>query len=112
MLGDLRILAVGAEQAGAPSELLLDTERVALQGLFDMIRRFKVGYDVELHKRTVERGLLSLIGPDARDESPALAGWPRPSTPTRRSRSTASPRSRCAPTSASTCSARPPTPSG
>ena len=30
-----------------------------------MIRRFKVGYDVELHKRTLERGLLSLIGPDA-----------------------------------------------
>ena len=37
-----------------PSELLLDTERVALQALFDMIRRFKVGYDVELHKRTLE----------------------------------------------------------
>ena len=36
-----------------------------MQGLFDMIRRFKVGYEVELHKRTVERGLLSLIGPDA-----------------------------------------------
>ena len=30
-----------------------------------MIRRFKVGYDVELHKRTVERGLLSLIGPES-----------------------------------------------
>ena len=30
-----------------------------------MIRRFKVGYDVELHKRTLERGLLSLIGPGA-----------------------------------------------
>ena len=30
-----------------------------------MIRRAKIGYDVELHKRTVERGLLSLIGPDA-----------------------------------------------
>jgi tRNA-modifying protein YgfZ len=58
MLGDLRILA-------ADGELLLDTERVALQALFDMIRRFKVGYDVELHKRTLERGLLSLIGPDA-----------------------------------------------
>jgi folate-binding protein YgfZ len=29
-----------------------------------------VGYDVELHKRTLERGLLSLIGPEA----PALAG--------------------------------------
>ncbi len=46
-------------------ELLLDTERASLQALFDMIRRFKVGYDVALHKRTLERGLLSLIGPDA-----------------------------------------------
>ena len=65
MLGDLRILAVGDGPSGAPSELLLDTERVALQGLFDMIRRFKVGYDLELHKRTLERGLLSLIGPES-----------------------------------------------
>jgi folate-binding protein YgfZ len=80
MLGDLRILAVGGasatdaadggdaaggEAAASVSELLLDTERVALQGLFDMIRRFKVGYELELHKRTLERGLLSLIGPDA-----------------------------------------------
>jgi folate-binding protein YgfZ len=77
MLGDLRILAVGESehepQDGAPAELLLDTERVALQGLFDMIRRFKVGYEVELHKRTIERGLLSLIGPDAA----ALAGAER-----------------------------------
>jgi folate-binding protein YgfZ len=64
MLGDLRILAVGTP-GEPPSELLLDTERVALQALFDMIRRFKVGYDVELHKRTLERCLLSLIGPDA-----------------------------------------------
>jgi folate-binding protein YgfZ len=61
MLGDLRILAV-ADPAGAV-ELLLDTERAALQGLFDMIRRFKIGYDVELHKRTLETGQLSLIGP-------------------------------------------------
>ncbi|HYM54927.1 MAG TPA: glycine cleavage T C-terminal barrel domain-containing protein [Solirubrobacteraceae bacterium] len=65
MLGDLRILAVGEDAGRAPSELLLDTERSALQALFDMIRRFKVGYDVELHKRTLERGLLSLIGPEA-----------------------------------------------
>jgi folate-binding protein YgfZ len=76
MLGDLRILALGArdgagswdaagDEESAVSELLLDTERVALQPLFDMIRRFKVGYDVELHKRTLERGLLSVIGPDA-----------------------------------------------
>jgi folate-binding protein YgfZ len=59
MLGDLRVLDAG-------DELLLDCERVALQDLFNMIRRYKLGRDVELHKRTVERGLLSLIGPDAR----------------------------------------------
>jgi len=63
MLGDLRILALAGHDGGL--ELLLDTERSALQALFDMIRRFKVGYDVELHKRTLETGLLSLIGPDA-----------------------------------------------
>jgi folate-binding protein YgfZ len=60
MLGDLRVLDAGAE-------LLLDTERVALQELFNMIRRFSIGYDVELHKRTIERGLVSLIGPAADD---------------------------------------------
>jgi folate-binding protein YgfZ len=59
MLGDLRILDAG-------DELLLDCERVALQELFTMIRRYKLGRDVELHKRTLERGLLSLVGPDAR----------------------------------------------
>jgi folate-binding protein YgfZ len=65
MLGDVRILATGEDADDAPAELQLDTERAALQELFDMIRRFKVGYDVELHKRTVERGLLSLIGPES-----------------------------------------------
>lgn len=63
MLGDLRVLDAGGE-------LLLDTERVALQGLFNMIRRFRVGYEVQLHKRTLERSLLSLVGPRAT----ALAG--------------------------------------
>jgi len=58
MLGDVRILDTG-------EELLLDTERVALQALFNMIRRFSLGYDVTLHKRTLERGLISLIGPGA-----------------------------------------------
>lgn len=81
MLGDLRILdagSVGGRISGQDSdsdpnsdadssgeELLLDTERVALQTLFDMIRRFKIGYELQLHKRTVESGLLSLIGPEA-----------------------------------------------
>jgi tRNA-modifying protein YgfZ len=65
MLGDLRILLVGAGEPGATAGLLLDTERVCLQALFDMIRRYKVGYRMELHKRTLERGLLSLLGPDA-----------------------------------------------
>ena len=58
MLGDVRILDAG-------SELLLDTERVALQELFNMIRRFSIGYDVQLHKRTLESGLVSLLGPRA-----------------------------------------------
>ncbi|MGH2835539.1 MAG: YgfZ/GcvT domain-containing protein [Solirubrobacteraceae bacterium] len=56
MLGDLRVL-------DTDEELLLDTERVALQPLFNMIRRYSLGYDVALHKRTLEWGLLSLIGP-------------------------------------------------
>src|SRR5881409_2422037 len=60
MLADLRVLDTG-------DELWLDTERVALQSLFDMIRRFKIGYAVDLHKRTLEGGLISLIGPRARE---------------------------------------------
>jgi folate-binding protein YgfZ len=68
MLGDLRILDAGGE-------LLLDTERVALQELFNMIRRYKVGYQVELHKRTLERGLLSLIGPTS-DQVAGTEGLP------------------------------------
>jgi folate-binding protein YgfZ len=47
-------------------ELWLDCERSVLQELFNMIRRYKLGLDVELHKRTLECGLLSLIGPGAR----------------------------------------------
>src|SRR3954449_12262994 len=43
MLGDVRVLDLG-------SELWLDTERISLQALFDMLRRALVGYDVQLHK--------------------------------------------------------------
>jgi folate-binding protein YgfZ len=69
MQGDLRVLDFG-------HELWLDCERVALQDLFNMIRRYKLGLDVELHKRTLERGLMSLIGPDAR----RIAGGDLPQT--------------------------------
>ncbi len=58
MLGDLRTL-------DAEDELLLDTERASLQELFNMIRRFSIGYELQLHKRTLERGLFSLVGPAA-----------------------------------------------
>ena len=59
MLGDLRVLDAGGE-------VLLDCERSALQGLFNLLRRATLGRDAELHKRTLQRGLLSLIGPGAR----------------------------------------------
>ena len=59
MLTDLRVLDLG-------DELLLSCERAGLQELFNMIRRYKLGSDVELHKRTIEMGELSLIGPEAR----------------------------------------------
>ncbi len=68
MLGDLRVLRVGGE---AP-ELHLDCERVALQALFDQLRRAAVGWQAELEKRTLQEALFSLIGPTAR----AVAGAP------------------------------------
>jgi folate-binding protein YgfZ len=73
MLGDLRVLAT--EQ-----ELLLDTERCALQALFDTIRRFSVGYRVQLHKRTLQSALLSMIGPATDEKIVATlgTGWTLP----------------------------------
>ena len=66
MLADLRVIDTG-------EELLLLCERSALQALFDALRRFNIGFDAELHKRTLERGLLSLIGPGV-DALPGLRG--------------------------------------
>jgi len=63
MLGDLRVLAT-------ERELLVDMERCALQPIFDAIRHGLVGYDAELHKRTLETSLFSLLGPQSR----AIAG--------------------------------------
>jgi folate-binding protein YgfZ len=60
MLGDLRVLRTPA------GELLLDTERAGLQEVFNVLWRGRIGYDVEIHKRTLETGLLSLVGPHAR----------------------------------------------
>jgi folate-binding protein YgfZ len=55
---------------------LLDTERVGLQALFDAIRQLRIGYRAELHKRTLERSLISLIGPRSEElvgDPPAAA---------------------------------------
>ena len=58
MLADLRVIDSG-------SELWLDTERAGLQALFDNLRRGAVGWQAELHKRTLQQALLSLVGPHA-----------------------------------------------
>jgi tRNA-modifying protein YgfZ len=55
MLGDLRVLDLG-------DELLLDCERVALQPVFNVLWRGRVGLAVEIHKRTLQMGLLSVVG--------------------------------------------------
>jgi tRNA-modifying protein YgfZ len=70
MLGDLRVLDTG-------DGLLLITERVALQALFDQVRRGLIGWQAELHKRTLELALLSLVGPRTDDVARA-AGLPIP----------------------------------
>ena len=98
MLGDLRVLDLG-------DELLLDTERSALQELFNMIRRFKVGSDVVLHKRTLEMGLLSLIGPDSWNVVGA-ARLPNEHDNVRAEIGGRTGRCSSPPTSASTCSRR------
>ncbi len=64
MLGDLRVSDFG-------DELFLDCERSVLQPLFTLIHRYKLGRQVELHKRTLQRGLLSLAGPRAREVAAA-----------------------------------------
>lgn len=69
IVADLRIVRTG-DPAGetdpdADVELLLLCERSGLQALFDHLRRHLVGFDVELHKKTLQLGLLSLIGPRA-----------------------------------------------
>jgi folate-binding protein YgfZ len=71
MLGDLRVFAV------RDVELLVVCERVALQALFDQLRRGLIGWKAELHKRTLQLGLLSLVGPKS-DSIALAAGLPVP----------------------------------
>jgi folate-binding protein YgfZ len=58
MLADVRVLRTH-------DGVWLDTERPGLQALFDALTQFRIGYRAELHKQTLQRGLLSLIGPAA-----------------------------------------------
>lgn len=58
LLGDVRIIRTA-------DTFELDTERSSLQALFDVLRMALVGHDAELHKRTLQCGLLSLLGPRA-----------------------------------------------
>lgn len=60
MHGDLRVI-----RTPDGGELLLLCERVALQALFDALRRSIIGWHAELHKRTVQQALFSLLGPHA-----------------------------------------------
>jgi folate-binding protein YgfZ len=58
MLAEVRVLR-------SEDELLLDCERAALQALFDALSQFGVGWQAQLHKRTLEMGLLSVVGAQA-----------------------------------------------
>lgn len=62
VVADLRVLSIADEQG---TELELLCERSGLQDLFDHLRRHLIGFDAELHKRTIQQGLISLVGPDA-----------------------------------------------
>jgi tRNA-modifying protein YgfZ len=71
MLADLRVLRT-------ERELWLDTERVALQVLFDALRRGVVGWQAQLHKRTLQQALVSLVGPGAAAAAGVDPEWAQP----------------------------------
>ena len=77
-------------------------ERGALQPIFDVLRHGLVGYDAEIHKRTLERGLLSLIGAGAAELAGAATLPADEHAHARAERRRRSARERCARTSAST----------
>lgn len=61
IISDLRVLAVDDDRDGP--ELLLLCERGGLQALFDHLRRHLIGFAAEMHKRTLQQSLHSVIGP-------------------------------------------------
>ena len=69
MLAEVRVLRT-------EDELVLDTERVALQALFDALHQFRVGYDAQLHKRTLAVGLLSQNTSMPTSLRTRRIGWP------------------------------------
>lgn len=58
MLAEVRVLRCGEEYA-------LDCDRVSLQALWDALNNMQIGHRVTLHKRTLQRTLLSVLGPRA-----------------------------------------------
>ncbi|MGZ6697046.1 MAG: CAF17-like 4Fe-4S cluster assembly/insertion protein YgfZ [Solirubrobacteraceae bacterium] len=67
MLADVRVLRTPDGR-----EYWLECERIALQALFDALRRGIIGWRAELHKRTLEQTTLSLVGPEAGDPATPL----------------------------------------
>ena len=70
MLGEVRVLRT-------EDELLLDTDRAALQDVFDVVRRGLVGWKAELHKRTLQRALLAVVedAPMGSEEEHLVEPW-------------------------------------
>ena len=60
-------------RAANRQELLLDSERIALQALFDALRNGSLGWQVDLHKRTLECGLISVVGPRRRGRTAGVS---------------------------------------
>ena len=100
MLGDLRVLDLG-------DELLLSCERAGLQELFNMIRRYKLGSDVELHKRTIGDGRAVADRPRGAARRGRRGARPRGARQPARGRSAGSRSCSSPPTSAWTSSAPP-----
>jgi tRNA-modifying protein YgfZ len=68
VLADMRILCA------APERFLLDTEAAAAETVLRDLRMYKIGRQVEIADATLERSLVSLIGPRAEELAEAALG--------------------------------------